>query len=195
MATLCKNCVSGYVLPGEPKGTIKDGAYVYSYAPEQSGSQDGIPHLTGKTAIILLTDAFGLDLKNSKILADSFGERLKCDVLVPDLFNGTFIPYRFRRTGAEDQTFIDTWCRISSGHPPFSEADLAPYTGDVPGEMSNLSWIKLLKFAMVWVRAAPSLWSGRPAVGLTRAETVRDPSLHDQPLGYPDGSEHSTLIR
>lgn len=91
MTTLCKNCVSGHVLPGEPKGTIKDGAYVYSYRPEtESQSQDGTPSLTGKTAIILLTDIFGLDLKNSKILADSFGERLKCDVLVPDLFNGTY---------------------------------------------------------------------------------------------------------
>jgi hypothetical protein len=63
-------------------------------------------------------------------------------------------------------------CQISSGRPPFREADMAPYTPDVPGEMSKLSWIELLKFGMVWVRAAPSLWSSRPAVGLIRAETV-----------------------
>jgi hypothetical protein len=99
MTTLCKNCVSGYVLPGEPKGTIKDGAYVYSYEPD-SQHQDGTPNLT-KTAIILVTDIFGLDLKNSKILADSMGERLHCDVLVPDLFDGTYTPYRFRWTEAE----------------------------------------------------------------------------------------------
>ena len=99
MTTLCKNCVSGYVLPGEPKGTIKDGAYVYSSGSE-SESQDGGANMTGKTAIILLTDIFGLDLKNSKILADSFGDRLgpHCDVHVPDLFNGKYMPHRFRRT-------------------------------------------------------------------------------------------------
>jgi hypothetical protein len=90
MATLCKNCVSGHVLPGEPKGALKDGAYIYSYGPENQ-SHDGAPDPAGKKAIILLTDIFGLDLKNSKILADSFGERLKCDVLVPDLFNGTYV--------------------------------------------------------------------------------------------------------
>jgi hypothetical protein len=60
---------------------------------------------------------------------------------------------------------------------------MAPYTPDVPGEMSKLSWIELLKFGMVWIRAAPSLWSSRPAVGLIRAETVRYLSFHDHPLG------------
>jgi hypothetical protein len=80
MTTLCKNCVSGYVLPGEPKGTIKDGAYVYSNEPDGQ-HQDGTPNLTEKTAIILLTDIFGLDLKNLKILADSIGERLHCDAM------------------------------------------------------------------------------------------------------------------
>jgi len=88
MTTLCKNCVSGHVLPGEPKGTIEDGAYVYRYA-EDGAPEDGTPTASGKAVIILLTDGFGLNLKNPKVLADAFGERLKCDVLVPDMFNGT----------------------------------------------------------------------------------------------------------
>ena len=41
-------------------------------------------------AIILLTDAFGLPLKNSKIIADTLSERLGCDVWIPDIFAGTF---------------------------------------------------------------------------------------------------------
>lgn len=86
MTTLCKNCVSGYVLPGEPKGVVKDGAYTYSPSAE---AHDTAPDAsTTKTALIFLTDIFGLELKNNKILADSFADRLKCDVFVPDIFNG-----------------------------------------------------------------------------------------------------------
>ena len=84
MTTLCKNCVSGHVIPGEPKGVVKDGAYVYS--PD---TQDAAPG--SKIALILLSDIFGLELRNTLILADAFGDRLKgknCDVFVPDYFNG-----------------------------------------------------------------------------------------------------------
>ncbi|KAJ7784599.1 Alpha/Beta hydrolase protein [Mycena metata] len=75
----CPDCFKGAVLDGEPTGSIvasQDGAY---FAP---GNGDT------KRAIILLTDIFGLPLKNSKILADSFAQHLGCDVWVPDLFAG-----------------------------------------------------------------------------------------------------------
>jgi len=67
------------VLDGEPTGIISsiDGAYFAS-------GPDG----TTKRAIILLTDIFGLPLKNSKILADNFALQLRCDVWVPDFFAG-----------------------------------------------------------------------------------------------------------
>lgn len=93
--------------------------------------------------MIFLTDIFGLELRNSKILADSFGERLKCDVFVPDIFNG---------------------------NPPLRESDIAPYAPDVPNQDMGLSWFGWFKFAMVWVRAAPRLLVGRPGVVRARAE-------------------------
>ena len=79
----CKDCVSGYVLPGEPKGTFVEGAY-FSPAPNGNGTASA----NQKTALVLLTDGFGLNLKNPKILADSFAASLNCDVFVPDIFNG-----------------------------------------------------------------------------------------------------------
>lgn len=54
-----------------------DGAY---YAPAPTGE--------GRRAILLLTDGFGLELKNCKILADRLSSRLGCDVWVPDYFKG-----------------------------------------------------------------------------------------------------------
>ncbi|KAF4608198.1 hypothetical protein EYR40_000542 [Pleurotus pulmonarius] len=74
----CPDCKKGNVLPGEPTGSISTaGAY---YAPGPS------PH--AKRAVLLLTDVFGLPLKNSKLIADALAKRLECDVWVPDLFAG-----------------------------------------------------------------------------------------------------------
>lgn len=76
----CPDCKKGALLPGEPTGTMVNGAYLAS-GPEGHTSR----------AIVLLTDIFGLPLKNSKILADNISKRLDCDVWVPDLFDGVFI--------------------------------------------------------------------------------------------------------
>lgn len=76
----CENCTKGFVLPGEPVGSIVDdfhGAYL-SKGPEGET----------KRAIIYLTDAHGLPLVNSKLIADNLAKSLSCDVWVPDIFNG-----------------------------------------------------------------------------------------------------------
>lgn len=68
-------------MDGEPTGVISyiDGTKAY-FAASPTGSSP--------FAVIILTDIFGLPLKNSKILADSFAAQLGCDVWAPDLFNG-----------------------------------------------------------------------------------------------------------
>ncbi|KAF8991055.1 dienelactone hydrolase endo-1,3,1,4-beta-D-glucanase [Cyathus striatus] len=73
----CPDCIRGVVLPGEPIGTMQtDGSYL---APG--------PGTSDKT-VVLLTDVFGLAMKNCKIMADEFAKQLECDVWVPDMFNG-----------------------------------------------------------------------------------------------------------
>ena len=77
----CPECLTGGFLPGEPTGSIStQGAYL---APAPGDSTE-----SSKGAICLLTDAFGLDLKNCKISADNLAKELKCDVWVPDYFAG-----------------------------------------------------------------------------------------------------------
>ena len=73
--SFCEHCKAGHILPGEPKGSFHGSAYFMS-------GQDNT------RAIVLLTDAFGLPLKNSKILADQLVDQVGCDVWVPDMFNG-----------------------------------------------------------------------------------------------------------
>ena len=72
----CENCVKGYVLSGTPKGSFDGPAYVHPAV------------VPSKRAVVLLTDIFGLKLVNSKLLADLYSEKLKCDVYVPDIFEG-----------------------------------------------------------------------------------------------------------
>ena len=74
----CEQCTQGYILEGEPEGTMVDGAYFHA-GPE------GAP----KRAVVLLTDIFGLPLVNCKLGADKISKRVGCDVWIPDLFAGT----------------------------------------------------------------------------------------------------------
>ncbi|RDB27813.1 Hydrolase tropI [Hypsizygus marmoreus] len=76
----CPDCITGGLLPGEPTGSLSiQGAYL---APGP------VNDTTSKRAIVFLTDAFGLPLKNCKILADKLATRLECDVWIPDYFAG-----------------------------------------------------------------------------------------------------------
>lgn len=136
----CENCLTGYVLPGEPKGSFKGSAYYVSGMPENS-TESATVGGNEKKAIVLLTDSFGLALKNPKILADDFAKRFKCEVFVPDLFNG---------------------------RPSISETALAPYIPDVPGQ--KFSIINRVKWIIEMIKCLPALWVNRPAVGLRRAE-------------------------
>ena len=82
MSALCEQCLQGNKLSGTPSGTFDGTAYFHPSSPPDS-----------KRAVILLTDIFGLKLVNPKLIADQYSERLKCDVWVPDFFNGTAAIY------------------------------------------------------------------------------------------------------
>jgi carboxymethylenebutenolidase len=80
----CPDCYRGSILEGKPTGlfTEVDGvaAYLASNLQDTNARQS--------RAIILLSDAFGLPLVNSHLLADKFSKELSCDVWIPDLFDG-----------------------------------------------------------------------------------------------------------
>ena len=75
----CTYCYKGFVLPGEPKGTLVGQDY-FTAAPNDSTQQT--------KAIVLLTDIFGLPLPNPRIVADQLAEEVGVDVWVPDFFDG-----------------------------------------------------------------------------------------------------------
>jgi carboxymethylenebutenolidase len=82
--SVCPKCKEGYVLSGEPSGSILadfHGAYL-APGPQTAPS---------KQAVLLLTDAFGMSLPNPKIMADQLAQKLECDVWVPDYFAGKLL--------------------------------------------------------------------------------------------------------
>lgn len=102
----CINCVSGFALPGEAKGSIEaigpyDEVYVAKPSTPAKGGED--------KAIIYFYDAFGLALKNNKILADTIAEKTGLVVYVPDLFKGggiaedglAFLPQSVKEVAAQ----------------------------------------------------------------------------------------------
>ena len=82
---ICERCVQGDILEGEFTGKMEDGAYL-APAPGK-GSLSANP---SKTCVVILTDIFGLPLKNCKIMADSIAEKLGVDVWIPDQFAGSY---------------------------------------------------------------------------------------------------------
>lgn len=63
----CPSCFKGVAFTETPKGHIDadlDGAYV---APS---------HVPSTRAVVVLTDIFGLDMPNPKVLADGYAEQL-----------------------------------------------------------------------------------------------------------------------
>ncbi len=94
MTTVCPRCTEGgSLLLGEATGSILadfQGAY-FAPAPELQTEDAGTNserESYNKATVLLLTDAFGLPLKNCKLRADELAKRLGCDVWVPDYFNG-----------------------------------------------------------------------------------------------------------
>ncbi|CAL3969413.1 unnamed protein product [Diplocarpon coronariae] len=81
----CADCFKGAIHDGKPAGTEKliHGVSTYIATPTES---------TSSSTIIFITDAFGLKLVNSKILADTYASKTGFRVLVPDIIPGGGVP-------------------------------------------------------------------------------------------------------
>ncbi|KAI9462234.1 dienelactone hydrolase endo-1-3,1,4-beta-D-glucanase [Boletus coccyginus] len=152
----CPDCFRGSILDGIPSGTIKEVGGVDAYFVS------GASEPTSKTfGVIYLTDAFGLALVNSKLIADKIANVLACDVWVPDLFDG------------QPMAKLDSL-----------DAQLLP---DHPGPWPL--WDKLRFFArIIW--NLPSFYRARPSAVTPRAaefiKIVREQNKYDKlgAVGY-----------
>ncbi|KAK4171087.1 Alpha/Beta hydrolase protein [Triangularia setosa] len=89
-APFCKDCFTG-TLRGDitPIGTEQTVHNVPSYV---SLPPDGAQSLG---TVVIISDALGWNLRNTRVLADAYARRIPCKVLVPDFNNGTALPEKF----------------------------------------------------------------------------------------------------
>jgi len=81
--SLCDHCVSGHVHSHTPKGEDTNMLGVNTYIAKPASPNNG--------AIVFCTDALGLGIPNSRLIADKFAENGFL-VVVPDLFKGGWVP-------------------------------------------------------------------------------------------------------
>jgi carboxymethylenebutenolidase len=142
----CENCYKGFVLPGEPKGTMVGPDY-FTAAPSDATQLS--------KAIVLLTDIFGLPLPNPRIVADHLAEHIGVDVWIPDYFNGAFRIFSVATTGEHRSAPL-------SGKPPVDVKDLEPIFPDRAGV--KMSWLSTLRLIPKILPAIPRIISNRPSV-------------------------------
>lgn len=151
----CENCYKGFVLPGEPKGTMVGPNY-FTAAPSDATQLS--------KAIVLLTDIFGLPLPNPKIVADHLAEHIGVDVWIPDFFNGAFRVFSVAAAGEHRSA-------PPPGKPPVDVKDLEPIFPDRAGV--KLSWLSIFRLIFKMLPALPAMISNRPSVVDARVQEAR----------------------
>ncbi|WWC73564.1 uncharacterized protein I206_107536 [Kwoniella pini CBS 10737] len=76
-------CLQGGRLTGTPRGTFTASNNTQRVGRYQTKPSEG-KVVDEKVALVLYTDAFGLELSNPKIMADAFADQLKINVYVPE---------------------------------------------------------------------------------------------------------------
>jgi len=82
----CPDCFRGTAHDGQPGGMEEIIHGIRTYVAKPAAGT------TSKSTILLITDAFGFNLVNSKLLADTYATRTGCRVLVPDIIPGGGVP-------------------------------------------------------------------------------------------------------
>ena len=78
----CKDCVSGVLHEGTPAGREETvhGRATYVTEPPNGAA--------AKALVVIVSDAFGWTLVNSRVLADRYAERCQVTVYLPDFMDG-----------------------------------------------------------------------------------------------------------
>jgi putative IMPACT (imprinted ancient) family translation regulator len=82
----CPDCFTGTVHEGTPVGRVETihGLPTYVAGTTSETEPEGI--------IVIISDAFGWDLLNSRILADAYAKRGNYTVYLPDFMDGNLMP-------------------------------------------------------------------------------------------------------
>lgn len=80
----CSDCASGHLHEGTPAGRVETLHGLPAYVTGPPGNEPS------KGTVVIIPDAFGWNLNNSRILADAYAKRAGVTVYLPDFMNGTW---------------------------------------------------------------------------------------------------------
>lgn len=88
-APMCRDCFTG-TLRGDviPTGTEETIHGIPTYVARPKPDL----HLEPLGTVVIIPDAFGWKLRNTRALADAYADRVPCTVYVPDFMNGNSTP-------------------------------------------------------------------------------------------------------
>ena len=83
----CPECFTGTLHEGTPVGRVETihGLPTYVSDPPPGTEPRGI--------VVMISDAFGWELPNSRVLADAYAKRGNYTVYLPDFMAGTLMPF------------------------------------------------------------------------------------------------------
>jgi len=85
----CPDCFTGTVHEGTPLGHVET---IHGLPTYVAGTSETEP----EGIIVIISDAFGWDLPNSKVLADAYAKRGNYTVYLPDFMDGNLMPLILR---------------------------------------------------------------------------------------------------
>ena len=109
----CKDCVSGTLHEGTPAGREETvhGRPTYITEPPNGAAAKGI--------VVIVPDAFGWKLVNTRILADNYAERCQVTVYVPDFMDGMcmfeirFLEVLLMQAYQDMSLMLASWTRLT----------------------------------------------------------------------------------
>jgi dienelactone hydrolase len=110
---VCSECVSGFLHEGTPKGEVGTIAKLPTYIakPANGPSKSGV--------IVIITDIFGWEFLNNRLLADEYAEKLGRTIYVPDFMNGNTALNQIDKGDTPNGTLIHALNPIDGTHPTF----------------------------------------------------------------------------
>ena len=81
----CQDCFTGTLHEGTPAGQVRTIHTLPTYV------SDPPPGIDPKAIIVIISDAFGWELSNNRVLADAYARRGGYTVYLPDFMNGRLV--------------------------------------------------------------------------------------------------------
>ncbi|KAI4174958.1 MAG: hypothetical protein LQ343_001985 [Gyalolechia ehrenbergii] len=166
---VCKDCASGTVHTGTPTGRVETLHNVPTYITSPSNDTPI------KATIIMIPDAFGWEMPNSRLLCDTYAKRVNATVYLPEFQGGYHLPLSVMGD-MRDMTAEGGWMIGKIPSVARIVYHMAPYLFNtrfsVTSPRIHAFFTAVRESTSLPIFAAGFCWGGLHAVNLTHATST-----------------------